>query len=60
MHSTEGKIDRLFLVYNKFVNTMTQEPTIDQLLLCQKLKKKIAHTWDYLYEPDPRAILETC
>ncbi|WP_462156841.1 F0F1 ATP synthase subunit gamma [Pseudoalteromonas sp. GB56] len=56
----EGKIDRLFVVYNKFVNTMKQEPTIDQLLPLPKTEsEELAHRWDYIYEPDPKAILET-
>jgi F-type H+-transporting ATPase subunit gamma len=56
----EGKIDRLFVVYNKFVNTMKQEPTIEQLLPLPKAEEKVsAHAWDYLYEPSPEAILET-
>ena len=57
---SEGKIDRLFLVYNNFVNTMKQEPTIDQLLPLPKAEEEVsAHTWDYLYEPSPDAILES-
>ena len=56
----EGKIDRLFVVYNKFVNTMKQEPTIEQLLPLPKAEEEVsAHAWDYLYEPNPEAILET-
>lgn len=56
----EGKIDRLFVVYNKFVNTMKQEPTIEQLLPLPKAEEEVsAHAWDYLYEPSPDAILET-
>ncbi|TLX46019.1 F0F1 ATP synthase subunit gamma [Pseudoalteromonas phenolica] len=56
----EGKIDRLFVVYNKFVNTMKQEPTIEQLLPLPKAEEEVsAHAWDYLYEPSPEAILET-
>ena len=56
----EGKIDRLFVVYNKFVNTMKQEPVIDQLLPLPKAEEEVsAHAWDYLYEPSPEAILET-
>ncbi|GHB71515.1 ATP synthase gamma chain [Psychrosphaera saromensis] len=56
----EGKIDRLFVVYNKFVNTMTQVPTIDQLLPVPKLEedKDMSSNWDYIYEPDPKAILD--
>ncbi|NTS76236.1 F0F1 ATP synthase subunit gamma [Catenovulum sp. SM1970] len=54
-----GKIDRLFVVYNKFVNTMTQEPTTDQLLPLPKAEdEELKHKWDYIYEPDPKEILE--
>jgi len=54
-----GDIDRLYVVYNKFVNTMTQQPTIDQLLPLPKSDDDaIKHRWDYLYEPDAKALLE--
>ena len=54
-----GETDRLFIVYNKFVNTMTQKPTIDQLLPLPKSDDDaIKHRWDYIYEPDAQAILE--
>jgi len=57
---SEGKIDRLYVVFNKFVNTMKQEPTIDQLLPLPKAEEEVSqHSWDYLYEPNPEAILET-
>lgn len=56
----EGTIDRLFLVYNKFVNTMNQEPTISQLLPLPKSDAaKRDHAWDYIYEPEARTILDT-
>lgn len=56
----EGKIDRLFLVYNKFVNTMTQEPVINQLLPLPKSDEaKREYSWDYIYEPDAKTILST-
>lgn len=55
-----GEIDKLFVVYNKFVNTMTQQPTIDQLLPLPKSDDdQIKHRWDYLYEPDAQTLLET-
>lgn len=55
----EGKVDRLFLVYNNFVNTMSQEPRIDQLLPLPKSdEEELKHRWDYIYEPDPKPILE--
>ena len=54
-----GEIDKLFVVYNKFVNTMTQKPTIDQLLPLPKSDDdEIQHRWDYLYEPDAQALLD--
>ncbi|MFT4807373.1 MAG: F-type H+-transporting ATPase subunit gamma [Paraglaciecola sp.] len=55
----DGKIDRLCLVFNKFVNTMSQEPQIEQLLpLPKSEQKKSKHSWDYIYEPDPKPILD--
>ena len=54
-----GKIDRLILAYNDFVNTMTQKPTLDQLLpLPPSQTLTTAHDWDYLYEPDAESVLE--
>jgi F-type H+-transporting ATPase subunit gamma len=55
----EGKIDKLYLVGNDFVNTMTQAPYIQQLLpLLAEDDEKLQHSWDYLYEPDAEALLE--
>jgi F-type H+-transporting ATPase subunit gamma len=55
----DGKIDRLYLVFNKFVNTMAQEPQIDQLLPLPKSdEEQLQHRWDYIYEPDPQPILD--
>ena len=56
----EGKIDKLFLVGSEFINTMTQKPFVNQLLPLQadddeQLKQ---YQWDYLYEPDAKAILD--
>ena len=56
----EGDLDKIYLASNKFVNTMTQNPTVDQLvpLLREETGKKIQH-WDYIYEPDDsRTILD--
>jgi F-type H+-transporting ATPase subunit gamma len=56
---SSGKIDRLFLVSNEFVNTMTQKPTVQQLLPLkadESVKRK--YQWDYLYEPDAQALLD--
>ncbi|TXS93750.1 F0F1 ATP synthase subunit gamma [Parahaliea maris] len=55
----EGRIDRLFLVSNEFVNTMTQTPTMEQLLPLQpEDSAEMAHHWDYIYEPDAKELLE--
>jgi F-type H+-transporting ATPase subunit gamma len=55
----EGRIDRLFVVYNTFVNTMTQEPTILQLApLPPTDEQDYRHSWDYLYEPEARELVE--
>jgi F-type H+-transporting ATPase subunit gamma len=56
----EGRIDRLYLVYNEFVNTMTQQPTVRQVLpLVQQEDKKYTHHWDYIYEPDAKPVMDT-
>lgn len=56
----EGKLDRLYVVFNKFVNTMTQTPVIEQLLPLPKSEEDdIAHHWDYIYEQDPKDLLDT-
>jgi F-type H+-transporting ATPase subunit gamma len=56
---TAGKVDKVFLVYNDFVNTMTQRATFDQLLPLPASESQVArHDWDYLYEPDAQAVLE--
>ena len=55
----EGKLDRVFLVYNDFVNTMTQEPVVNQLLPLPKSEDKaLKHRWDYIYEPGPDELLD--
>lgn len=55
-----GKIDRLFVVFNEFVNTMVQEPGIEQLLPLKAADDETSrrHTWDYLYEPNADALLD--
>ena len=56
---SEGKIDRLYLVRNEFVNTMTQSPQVEQLLpLPADDDQSLKHHWDYLYEPDAEELLE--
>ncbi|MBE0505155.1 MAG: F0F1 ATP synthase subunit gamma [Marinospirillum sp.] len=60
----EGKIDRLYVVYNEFINTMSQKPLIQQLLPLeaeaeQESDKSKVAGWDYIYEPDPRVLLDS-
>lgn len=57
---SEGKIDRLFLVYNEFVNTMTQMPSARQLLplVPEENAASKTHPWDYIYEPEAKDLLD--
>lgn len=56
---SDGKIDRLYLVSSDFVNTMVQQPVVNQLLpLLADKDEKLQHSWDYLYEPDAQEILD--
>lgn len=55
----EGRIDRLYVVSNDFVNTMTQSPKIRQLLPLDALDDtSFKHRWDYLYEPEAKPLIE--
>jgi F-type H+-transporting ATPase subunit gamma len=59
----EGKVDAVYLAYNRFVNTMKQEPLVEPLLPLPKARltgdsKAESLAWDYLYEPDPRAVVD--
>lgn len=54
-----GEIDRLYVVSNNFVNTMTQKPVVAQLLPLEASKDKaLKHHWDYIYEPEPQELLD--
>lgn len=56
---SDQKIDQLTLAYNDFVNTMTQKPTLDQLLpLPPSAQLETAHDWDYIYEPNAETVLD--
>lgn len=57
----QGEIDALHVVYNEFVNTMTQKPVVKQLLplpLAEEDSKSLGHHWDYIYEPDAKELLD--
>lgn len=57
----EGKLDAVYLCYTKFVNTMKQEPMVEQLLplAAEKLEgDKGNHSWDYIYEPEAQIVID--
>jgi F-type H+-transporting ATPase subunit gamma len=57
----EGKLDAVYLCYTKFINTMKQEPMLEQLLplASEKMKAdKDSYSWDYLYEPDAQTVID--
>ena len=60
----EGKLDAVYLCYTDFINTMKQEPKVDQLLplaaesLALTEEQKSQYGWDYIYEPDAPAVID--
>jgi len=55
----EGNIDRLYLVHNVFVNTMTQQPLIHQMVpVGGDIDQELEHHWDYIYEPEAKHIID--
>ncbi|MFK7795188.1 MAG: F0F1 ATP synthase subunit gamma [Gammaproteobacteria bacterium] len=57
---SEGNIDRLHLVENEFVNTMTQAPEVSTLLPLPSDEEEVRkHHWDYIYEPDAKEVLDS-
>jgi len=61
---TAGQIDAVYLAYTRFINTMKQEPVVEQLLpltadkLTQTDAEKQAYSWDYIYEPDAQTVVD--
>jgi F-type H+-transporting ATPase subunit gamma len=54
-----GEIDRIYIAYNNFVNTMTQKPTVEQLVpIAGEPEEELKHHWDYIYEPDSKEVLD--
>ena len=54
-----GEIDQLYISYTKFINTMKQEPVMEQLLpLSGERLGSPKGTWDYIYEPDPKTVVD--
>ncbi|HEY6087978.1 MAG TPA: F0F1 ATP synthase subunit gamma [Burkholderiaceae bacterium] len=60
----EGKLDAVYICYTRFINTMRQEPVIEQLLplssarLAQSEAEKTQYGWDYIYEPDAPSVID--
>ncbi|MCF7982892.1 MAG: F0F1 ATP synthase subunit gamma [Thiohalocapsa sp.] len=55
----KGEIDAIYIAYNEFVNTMTQRPTLRQLVPLQaEDNAPTGPIWDYIYEPDARVVLD--
>jgi F-type H+-transporting ATPase subunit gamma len=60
----EGKVDVVYLCYTKFINTMKQEPVVEQLLplsaerLEQTAAERAQYGWDYIYEPDAPSVID--
>lgn len=55
----KGEIDALYIGYNRFINTMKQEPVFEQLLPLSGDSVGSAKTkWDYVYEPDAKAVID--
>ncbi|MBT7236888.1 MAG: ATP synthase F1 subunit gamma, partial [Gammaproteobacteria bacterium] len=57
-------VDEVYIAYNKFVNTVSQIPTIEKILpispdTTDESQKNYSHYWDYLYEPDAQEVLES-
>ena len=56
----EGKIDELHVIYNEFINTMTQQPTVQQLIPVRQAEQieEFPEHWDNIYEPDAKEVLD--
>ena len=54
-----GELDAVYIAYTRFINTMKQEPVLEQLLpLSGEQLRQTEHGWDYIYEPDARAVID--
>ncbi|MBW8072730.1 MAG: F0F1 ATP synthase subunit gamma [Ferrovum sp.] len=58
-----GEVDAVYLAYNRFVNTMKQQTIVERILPLPQEKigdetRQEAAAWDYLYEPDPQAVID--
>ena len=58
---SEGKVDAVYLCYTRFINTMRQEPVVEQLLPLTAERMQAdedQHSWDYIYEPDAQTVID--
>ncbi|MCT8534230.1 F0F1 ATP synthase subunit gamma [Glaesserella parasuis] len=57
-----GEVDEVYIIYNRFVNTMSQKPTVQKLLPLPELEDDDLEnkgSWDYIYEPNPKVLLDS-
>lgn len=57
----DGQLDAVYICYTKFINTMKQEPVVEQLLPLPAKhmeQEKGAISWDYIYEPEPQVVID--
>jgi F-type H+-transporting ATPase subunit gamma len=55
----KGELDRVYIAYTRFINTMKQEPVVEQLLpLTGERLGTPQGSWDYLYEPEARVVVD--
>jgi|TARA_Y100000994_G_scaffold176619_1_gene145746 F-type H+-transporting ATPase subunit gamma len=56
---TEGQVDKIYIVYNEFINSMTQSSDIEQLVpLVPEESDDMSHHWDYIYESGTEDVME--
>lgn len=58
-----GEIDAIYIAYNKFINTMSQKPVVQQLVPLPEMENdhliERQQAWDYIYEPEPKVLLDS-
>jgi len=55
----QGELDAIYICYNQFVNTMTQQPVVEQLVpIVGDELSELTHHWDYIYEPDAPSVID--
>ena len=58
-----GEIDAIYIAYNKFINTMSQKPVVQQLVPLPEIEddhlSERQQAWDYIYEPEPKVLLDS-